>query len=160
MILQALNLTRETLNADLDLCIESFANLLYGAAACMVRKIGRKKKIYNDWFDEECQKKKRLVKRLLQQFQRAKDIEEKCIKKLKYIEERKDYIKLRKDKKRDYDNKRLQKLNNSMKDSKLFWSTVRLLNRKNVIYSNISSQQWHDHFFKVFNPLEKIMKMK
>ena len=154
----ALSLIRETLNVDIDVCIESFEKLLYGAAACMVRKVERKKKMFNDWFDDECQKKKRLVKRTLQQFQRAKDLEDKLIKKFKYIEERKQYIRLRKDKKRDYDNKRLLKLKNSIKDTKLFWSTIRSLNRKNIIYNSISSQQWYDHFLKVFNPVGDVVE--
>ena len=45
-----------------------------------------------------------------------------------------------------------------MKDSKnnikTFWSTIRSVNRKNVIYNNISTQQWYDHFHSVFNTFD------
>lgn len=146
-----LDAAMNTLCTDINRSVELFVNALHGAAACMVRKVGRKKRVINDWFDAECQRKKRLVKRLLQSYRRAKTDKDKRDKRIGYVEERKEYVKLRKEKKAEFDKKRLQKLKESVEDPKLFWATIRSINRKTMVYNEITSRQWYDHFFSVFN---------
>ena len=55
-------------------------------------------------------------------------------------------------KKFDFDQSRVEKLKQSINDSKLCWHTIRSVNRKAAIYNSITKEQWYEHFFKVFNP--------
>ena len=150
IFLDCLNNAKELITIDLEKSVEAFEKVMYGAAACMVKKVGNKK-TWSEWFDRECSNKKRLVKAALQRYRRTKDIEAKTEKKRIYINERKEYVKMIKTKKREYEEKRLQNLKESAKDSKLFWSTIRQVNRKRIISNEISIQQWYDHFHDVFN---------
>jgi len=141
-----------TIDEDVDGSVETFAKALCSAAACMVRTIGRKKKRNQEWFDYECVQKRKLVRKLLHSFQRAKDNSKE--KREKYVQERKEYKKLLKKKKDDYDQARLAKLRQSITDPKVFWQTIRSVNRRVVIYNNITTEQWYDHFFHVFNTVD------
>ena len=137
------------LGSDLDDSIEIFQNALYGAAACMVRKRGKKKKHVNDWFDDECAQKKKTVKRALKRFQRSK--KENTEYRETYVSERKEYKQLLARKKTEFDRARIARLKQSINDPKLFWQTIRSVNRKVTIYNDITKEQWYEHFFRVFN---------
>jgi exonuclease III len=155
MFLHSLEKAKDIMKGDINKCIEFFQTAMYGAAACMVRKVGRNKREYSDWFDEECRVKKKIVKASLQRFRRAKLMEYRDEKKTEYVNNRKEYAKLIKEKKRKFDEKRLEQLKGSVKDAKLFWKTIRLINRKSIVYNDISIQQWHEHFSNVFNSFEQ-----
>ena len=142
---------RELLHLDLDNSLDIFLNAMYGAAACMVRVVGRGIKKCNDYFDHECEQKKREVKRLLKRVQRCKIKEDKLEKRKEYTKSRKEYNELRKLKKQQFEEDRLNKLRNSACDSKTFWALIKSVNRKTFVYNNITIEQWHDHFFHVFN---------
>ena len=154
VVLNALNDATRLLSSNLDASVSIFENALFGAAACMVRSVGRKKK-FSDWFDRECCIQKRLTKAALQRYRRAKETESKMTKKDIYIQERKKYCRMIKKKKKEFDEKRLMELKGAMKDSKSFWQTIKRVNRNVVIHNGIKNQQWYDHFFKVFNVDEK-----
>lgn len=141
----------DVLHVDVNDSIDVFVKALYGAAACMVRKVGGRKRECNDWFDNDCRVKKRLVKRSLQSFRRAKTPEN--ITKMKdiYVKERKEYVELRRKKKSEFDNERIKKLKASMNDSKLFWKTIKTVNKRKIVYNEISSAQWYIHFLSVFD---------
>ena len=104
------------LTDDVNMCVELFSRALYGANACMIRTVGRQKKECNEWFDEECERKKRRVRGLLKSFQRCKTKENKEVHKVNYVKERKEYTLLKRKKKREFDEIRLQKLKASSKD--------------------------------------------
>ena len=151
---EKINKANQLVLTDLQACTEEFEKAMYGAAACMIRSVGRKKKMFNEWFDGECKTKKRVVKAALQRFRRAKLLNEKTEKKRVYVKERREYSNLIKDKKKSFDEKRIKRLKESVNDPKLFWKTIRSVNRKNVIYNEVSIRQWHDHFANVFNLYE------
>ena len=115
----------------------------------MVRTVGKKTKNVNDWFNEECKQKKGTVKRVFKRFQKSKkeNIEIREV----YIKERKEYKQLLTRKKNEFDRRRIEKLKQSITDPKIFWRTIRSVNRKATIYNDITSEQWYEHFFKVFN---------
>ena len=54
-----------------DKSVDIIVRALYGAAACMIKTAGNKKKSPNDWFNQECVQMKKWVTRQLRQFQRA-----------------------------------------------------------------------------------------
>ena len=136
-----------TVATDIDHSLKMFVNSLFGAAACMIRMTGvRKSK--NEWFDEECHRKKKRVRGLLRKFKRAKTaITEK---RMEYVNERKEYKLMLKQKKDTFDKLRLAKLKQSIHDPKLFWQTVRSLSSRKLIYHSISSDQWYEHFSYLF----------
>ena len=61
------------LRHDVDAFMDIFLKALYGAAACMVRAVGKKRENANDWFDEECTRKKRTVKTLFKKNSKIKE---------------------------------------------------------------------------------------
>jgi hypothetical protein len=141
----------EILTVDVNDSLDQFVKALCGAAACMVRRVGQGRKKCNDWFDEECERKKQEVKRLLKRFQRCKTKNDKEEKRKAYTKSRKEYVKLRKIKEQEFMENRLKKIKDSVNDSKTFWTIIRSVNRKSFVYNEIPIQQWHDHFFSVFN---------
>eukprot|EP00745_Piridium_sociabile_P040619 TRINITY_DN784_c0_g2_i2.p1 TRINITY_DN784_c0_g2~~TRINITY_DN784_c0_g2_i2.p1 ORF type:complete len:579 (+),score=61.48 TRINITY_DN784_c0_g2_i2:324-2060(+) len=141
----------EILTVDVNDSLDQFVKALCGAAACMVRRVGQGRKKCNDWFDEECERKKQEVKRLLKRFQRCKTKNDKEEKRKAYTKSRKEYVKLRKTKEQEFIENRLKKIKDSVNDSKTFWTIIRSVNRKSFVYNEIPIQQWHDHFFSVFN---------
>ena len=104
------------LGSDIDHSVEIFLNALYCAAACVIRTIGKKKNV-NDWFDEECKQKKRTVKRVLKRFQRSK--KENIEIREMYIKERKEYKQLLTRKKNEFDQRRIEKLKQSINNPKI-----------------------------------------
>ena len=84
--------SKDTIEADMNCSVDLFINALYGAAACMIRTIGKKTKQFNDWFDAECRQQKRLAKRFLQSFRRTKTKQAKEEKRQLYVEGRKVYV--------------------------------------------------------------------
>ena len=54
-------------------------------------------------------------------------------------------------KKNEFDRRRIEKLKQSLNDPKIFWRTIRSVNRKATIYNDITGEQWYEHFFNVFN---------
>eukprot|EP00745_Piridium_sociabile_P044951 TRINITY_DN9585_c0_g1_i3.p1 TRINITY_DN9585_c0_g1~~TRINITY_DN9585_c0_g1_i3.p1 ORF type:complete len:166 (+),score=28.83 TRINITY_DN9585_c0_g1_i3:70-498(+) len=95
---------------DINNSIEIFTNALYAAAACMVRTTNRKKSKCNEWFDKECREQRTVVERLLKSFQRAKSETYKKQQKELYVKERTKYTGLKRDKKRKFDEIRLEKI--------------------------------------------------
>lgn len=143
---------REELQTNADIAVDTFSKALCSAAACMIRTVGKKKDKKQAWFDLECLQQKRLVRRLLQAFQRSKL--NSLDKRRAYVEERRKYKNMLQQKKNDYDQARLAQLKMSIKDPKAFWQTVRSINRKSIIYNSITKEQWYDHFFHVFNDVQ------
>ena len=68
-----------------------------------------------------------------------------------YVSERKEYKQLLARKKTEFDRARIARLKQSINDPKLFWQTIRSVNRKVTIYNDITKEQWYKHFFQVFN---------
>ena len=59
------------LSTNVDKLIDIIVRALYGAAACMMKAAGNKKKRLNNWFDRECLQMNKSVKRQLPKFRRT-----------------------------------------------------------------------------------------
>ena len=105
-------------------------------------KKGKKKKLLNDWFDDECAQKKKTVKGALKRFQRSK--KENTEYRETYVSERKEYKQQLARKKTKFDRERIARLKQSINDPKLFWQTIRSVNRKVTIYNDITKEQWYE----------------
>lgn len=75
--LNSLFMATNVLSTNVNDGLNQFVNALYSAAACMVRSVGHNIKQFNDWFDYECIRKRKEVKRLLKRAQRCKKEKEK-----------------------------------------------------------------------------------
>ena len=75
------------LSIKVDKSINIIVRALYGAAACMMKTVGYKKKKLNDWFGQECAQMKKLVERQLRKFRRTNNHGERE----KYVKYRKEY---------------------------------------------------------------------
>ena len=139
---ECLGKARSLLDVDVNGAVEQLVKSLYGAAACMIKTVGKGRQACNSWFDIECKQKKREVNRLLQRFQRCKQQEEKDLRRKEYVKARKEYITLRKGKEHEFNEARIHKLKDATHDSKTFWSTIRSVTRKAFVYNNISIEQW------------------
>ena len=89
---ECLEKSKDAMETDVNGSDDLFVNALYGAAACMIRTIGKKTTQFNDWFDAECRQQKRLVGRLLQSFRRTKAKQAREEKRQLYVEGRKSML--------------------------------------------------------------------
>ena len=93
-----------------------YCTYLYGAAACMIKTAGHKKKRLNDWFDQECAQMKKSVKRQLRKFRRTNNHGERE----KYVKYRKEYKLLWMKKKIKFDQERLAQLKQNFNNPSKF----------------------------------------
>lgn len=71
-----------------------------------------------------------------------------------YSNKRREYKELRRVKKINLKQKILDTLNNATTSPKEFWGRVKVLTRKKVTTNQITTQEWFNHFNKLFNELE------
>ena len=90
----------------------------------MVKTAGHKKKLATDWFDQECARMKRLVKRHLCKFRRTNNREDRE----KYVNDRREYKRLLMKKKTEFDKERLTQLKQKFNNPSKFWETIRSIN--------------------------------
>ena len=147
----SLDKAKDALDDNLENSVNLFVNAFCGAAACMVMRDRKNVKRQNDWFDMECDSKKREVKRLLKRYQRCKTKSDQSKKRMEYVAARNEYNLLRKNKMKEFTESRIKKLKDAVTDSKSFWGIIRSINRKEFIYNDITVEEWHDHFYSVFN---------
>ena len=107
------------------------------------------------WFDKDCIKQKRETIKQLNKLTRINTRKQskryqkqKCV----YINQKWEYQKLIKEKRRTYNKQAKEKLVKECKDSRSFWSTIRKLNTSKIKWPNISITQWYDHYNKLYNP--------
>ena len=124
------------LSTNVDKSVDIIVRALYGAAACMVKTVGHKKKRATDWFDQECARMKKLVKRQLCKFRRTNNREDRE----KYVNDRREYKRLLMKKKTEFDEERLRQLKQNFNNPSKFWETIRSINRKSTIYNSITSE--------------------
>ena len=72
---------------------------------------------------------------------------------IKYIEERREYKQLLKQKRADHKEniKALEKRKKNAKDPRKFWSTIKSIMKKEQHTNSVTSQEWLDHFSKVLD---------
>ena len=95
------------------------------------------------WFDHECRTQKRKTRKALRSFKKSRTVENKT----SYIEERRNYRKLMKDKKKDHKQNRLFA---ALLDPQAFWQEIKKYKRKPP-KSSIDGVTWFNHFRAVLN---------
>ena len=104
------------------------------------------------WFDLECTVKRRVVRKALRKFNAVKTDSNSNEFKINYIEERREYKQLLKEKRAVHKIKKIIKtLEENAKDARKFWSTIKSITKKEQHISSITSQEWFDHFNKVLD---------
>ena len=101
-VMMSLSYTDELCSPDFKLCVQAaisalstkvdksmdiIVRALYGAAACMIKTAGHKKKRLHNWFTKSARKWKKSVKRQLRKFRRTNNHGERE----KYVKYRKEY---------------------------------------------------------------------
>jgi len=129
--------------------IEIFTQALLTAAGCMLKTVTVKTGTQNrsSWFDAECHKKKKDVRKYLRRFRNSRDSHDLVI----YQSQRKEYKCLLQKKKREEQNSRVDSSLDTMNNSKEFGGQIRKYRHRTLISNGISQEEWVDHFDKVFN---------
>ena len=99
--------------------IEIFTQALLTTAGCMLKTVRVRTGTQNrsSWFDAECHKKKKYVRKCLRRFRNSIDSHDLII----YQSQRKEYRSLLQKKKREEQNSRVDSLLDTMNNSKEFW---------------------------------------
>ena len=136
--------------------IEIFTQALLTAAGCMLKTVKVRTGTQNrsSWFDAECHKKKKDVRKCLRRFRNSRDPHDLVI----YQSQRKEYKCLLQKKKREEQNARVDSLpwttQRSFGDqfaSTLISNDISQEECRTLISNDILQEEWVDHFDKVFN---------
>ena len=114
------------------------------AAHCMVTKtpLGKKKTV-NNWFDYECVTTRRNVRKLLRKFRKSLNTKDRE----SYCKSRREYKNLLKHKKKQYKDRQLSELLDTLGNQSEFWKKVNQLAPKHTrTENNISIDMWYQHF--------------
>ena len=135
------------------MALKIFNKCMLEAAHCMVTKtpLGKKKTV-NNWFDYECVTTRRNVRKLLRKFRKSlnnKDRES-------YCKSRREYKNLLKHKKKQYKDRQLSELLDTLGNQSEFWKKVNQLAPKHTrTENNISIDMWYQHFRTVLTDLRQ-----
>jgi hypothetical protein len=111
-----------------------------------LKKRGGRPFFANEWFDRDCQEKRRQTRKALRTFVHSRQNSDRDC----YCAMRKEYKKLLYFKEREHKTKCRKELVNSVNDSRKFWENVKKFARKDRQIGDISEEQWLEHFKKVF----------
>ena len=166
----------EYIDENVDTSISLFNQYLLRASECMKKKIVVCKSFpKSEWFDEECKNAKKECRTLLRELKRYNKhgcsvcyvtkqtsvrngsiSHLKCFcheKRYSFVECRKSYRKLLKQKKQQFRQQTAENLTKNAKNSKLFWNDLKKLGlRKDSRQSEIITlQEWFQHFQTLFS---------
>ena len=152
-----LQTAEEQLEEDLDESVNSFNKAMDSANKPMKQTVNvNKKKISkNEWFDKECKTCKRrtsILLRKLNNINRRGKPEKYDKTKKDYLEERLNYNKLIKEKRKAYKKDTQNKLLENRKDSKKFWDLIKKINFKSIKLPKINIKDWRNYFYNLLNP--------
>jgi len=143
------NCALNVLDYDVNYALKMFTDALLNASDCMRKRVlvGGQQKA--QWFDEDCKVAKNKARQLLVQFRRNGEREQRQL----YVEARRDYKQLIKNKKISYKREKAKYLASIGKNGKLFWKEVRQLSgrKKQGVSKQISDDQWFNHFQSLYN---------
>ena len=117
----------------------------------------KKRKDKNVWFDKDCTESKRLTKNCLRNLNKTNRRKNERVyedRKQKYLQQKLEYNKLIKEKKKNYKKETQEKLIENRKDSKKFWDLIRKINFKIIRLPKIKLTEWKDYFCNRLNPKE------
>lgn len=137
------------IDVSIDEAVSTFTSVLNSVAECLVVRHNPQKSnsTGSAWFDKECEDKRRDTRRSLRQSRSTlcpSDRES-------YCETRKVYKKLLDEKEKQYKQKCREELESCFNDSQNFWKNVKRFSRKSALRSDITNDQWLEHFKNVFN---------
>ena len=144
---QLLSHAENIITSDLDSSVSTFFSGLATAATCMAKTVcvGGKGP-GQEWFDAECKQMRGQVRRRLRAFRRSGRSADHTL----YVDLRKSYKKMIRNKRKEHKKKIKQDILNSMADSRAFWGAIKRLSTGKGFDQNISEEQWLDHFKQVF----------
>ena len=113
-----------------------------------LKRFQKKKKRKSEWFDKDCYQAKKESRRKLRLFRKSRSEEDRIL----YVESRKMYKLLLKNKKRTFRKEKADALTKEIHNSAQFWKQLRNMGYggKDVVNNNISVGDWFEHFKKVF----------
>ena len=144
IITQAKDLLTRSVDEDVN-CLDSG---LLEAAACMKRNIYEGPKS-SKWFDVECKAARKETRKWWREFRRSKCEESKSRNRLLYVECRKSFRILLKQKRQSHRENKLKTLTAKVNDSKTFWSEVRSVSGGTCRQPVISTTECFTHFESV-----------
>ena len=143
----------DLIDVDIEAALDKFNEGIILAAQCMKRTFKFGNKIKNSpWFDAECRKMRSDVRLSLRKYTKFKDKQDGDSLRIIYTEKRKQYKQVLKQKRLDHKKDILETLEkSSSKDSRKFWGTIKSSMYSGSPLNTISSEDWLDHFKKVFD---------
>ena len=138
-----------TLDTSVDLALQKLTEVLYWSADNMERevKVGAfAPRSSSPWFDQECRKSKRSANSALKAFRKLKSPQYKAT----YLEARRSYKSLIREKKKQYFDETRRALLVNSRDSRVFWHLVKRSSSRYIHQADISSEKWLAHFQKMF----------
>lgn len=143
-IREALSLVDTDVNSAVDL----FCECLLNAGQCMKKSYKSKQnKHYSDWFDRECRDSKKVTTRALRRYRNTQSDQDKEA----YLDQRKQYKALLKNKEAAFRAERIHRIEQSIAEPIQFWKEVRKCRRKQTVNNNISNESWFNHFSSLLN---------
>ena len=146
-----------SLDQDINLGVEKFTSVLTKANKPMETTLDltMKNKFKQGWFDKQCLKKKKEVKKKLDSLTllhpNTSQTKRNRLRK-QYLDSKIDYHKLLREKRKKYNRDMKTQLKEDSKDSKKFWSTIKRISTKKTPQPDISKERWQTHFTQLLNP--------
>ena len=129
--------------------VMSLCNILKDAAHVIKKastlKTG-KSKFRSGWYDHECYTYKKKAQRSLRRYQNWRS----AVRKAEYIQNRKSYKKLLKEKKEAYWSHKISTLLKSLNNLTLFWKEAHSLNPNRRTTNSIYINEWCSYFVNIF----------
>ena len=138
-----------SLDSSLDFSVKIFTDALLQTADCMrrnIRIVNQRESNHSDWFDSECRTAKQNANRALRTFRKVSTTTTKA----QYVQQRKAYKALIRDKKNKYQNQVYDDLMKNLENSNTFWHILRKLRKRSRV-PEISLETWKLHFETLFN---------
>eukprot|EP00745_Piridium_sociabile_P015926 TRINITY_DN2374_c0_g1_i12.p1 TRINITY_DN2374_c0_g1~~TRINITY_DN2374_c0_g1_i12.p1 ORF type:complete len:1135 (+),score=79.90 TRINITY_DN2374_c0_g1_i12:1880-5284(+) len=132
---------------DINLALDKLNECFKSAGECMMNTISIGTEKRRVWFDLECKQSRTVLRQHLRKVNRLSNEEVR----LSYTSKRREYKNLLKQKRQTYKDNFLQELQTNLNDSKKFWDTIRSVRPRSGCQSNISKEQWFNHFKSVFS---------
>ena len=138
------------IDVDIEAALSKFTDGIRKAGHCMQRTVTVGKDKGSPWFDGECKNKRRLVRQCLRRYHKSNGTDARNLR-IAYTKQRQEYKRFLKEKKAEHKNQIIKILEDSGKDPRKLWSTIKSVISKGSVPSAITSDEWFRHFYEVFN---------
>ena len=133
----------QCIEVDVKLALSIFNECIREVAYCMKKRVCVNSEKKLDWFDIECKDKRKELRKLLKKYKRTSKTEDrhnfcKCRREYKYLLQRK---------KKEFNEKTINMLVDSIDNQQSFWDTLyKICPKKSSIRNNLKIEDWHRHF--------------